>query len=302
MLRSKSGSAIIIVLIVSIIAMSLTLFAVGVSKRIVQSSDMLMDKLNAEFGVESAVEKLKFYVSTGKFSSLYVENDYKIGFPAKIYIDSRVQKIDNNTTLKVQDTGGLMGVWTINKKLIKSILLNDNVSETRISEISDSLEDWYDRDNLRHLNGAEKEYYKLEGDKFTPRNFNGVQSIYEWRIIRGFDKKIFDYIKKYLVLSTNWHPNINTMPAIILSSALNIPLSEAQTLVEIRKSKNNLTQTDIKRVLGSSFDTFEYGTFPTFVLDINAQYKFNMSMKRITCTISFKADNSTPYRILKWQN
>jgi len=302
MLRSKSGSAIIITLIVSIIAMSLTLFAIGVSKRIVQSSNMLMDKLNADIGVESTIEKLKFYVSTGQFFPSYVENSDKIGFPAKIYIDSRVQKIDNNTTLKIQDTGGLISVWAMNKNLIKSVLLRDNVSMTRISEILDGLEDWYDRDNLRQPNGAEKEYYKLEGDKYTPRNFNGVQSIYEWLIIRGFNKKTFDYLKQYLVLSTNWHPNINTMPAIILSSVFNIPVSAANTLVKLKESEGMLTQTDIKRVLGSGLSTFEYGTFPTFVLDIKAQYMFNMSMKRITCTISFKADNSTPYRVLKWQN
>ncbi len=58
-------------------------------------------------------------------------------------------KMEGNKILKSQDTGGLISGWTVNKKLIKSILLNGNVSVTRISEISDSLVDWYDRNNLR---------------------------------------------------------------------------------------------------------------------------------------------------------
>ena len=302
MLRSKNGSAIIIVLIVSIIAMGLTLFAIGVSKRIVQSSDMLMDKLNAEFGVESAVEKLKFYVSTGKFSPLYVENKIA-GLPDRIYVDGRKLKIDSYTTITVQDSGGLINVWSFNTKLLNSLLRNDNISRAHIAIIDNSIEDWYDKDDLQRVNGAEDWYYKGAGCKYTPRNFSMVQSIYEWHDIRGLmDNKTFNFIKKYLILSPKWHININAMSKTMLSAAFNIPLPAAKAIVAYRNQKNGLTAYDLQRLLGVSIDSEQYRAFPTFVLDIEVQSKFNEAMENVSSQIQFIQNRKSPYRILKWQN
>ncbi len=302
MLRSKKGSAIIIVLIISIIAMSLTLFAIDISKKIVQSSEMLMDKLHAKIGVESEIEKLKFYASTGNFHSSYMTNTFTTILPEKLYLDGRAQKIDNNTILRIKDSGGFINIWSPSKRFIEALLKNDNISASKIAIILNSLDDWYDDNNLRELNGAEKNYYRLKGYSYSPRNSNGAQSIYEWRIIRGFDNKTFDYLKSYLILSPHWNPNINTMPAPLLSAIFNIPVSVAKTLENIRLKKGSITRNDLRSVLGTDIDTAEYGAFPTFVLDINAEYRFNKSMEKVSCVISFRTDNSTPYRVLKWLN
>ena len=283
--------------------MSLTLFAVGISKKMVKSSEMLMDKLYAEFGAESEIEKLKFYISTGRFYSSYVKNDFSnYGFPKILYIDGRRQKIDN-ATLHIQDTGGLINVWVLNKKVIKNILTLDNVTPSKAAIVCDSLEDWYDNDNLRHLNGAESEYYKLNGYKYAPRNFNGVQSIYEWHMVRGLvDNKTFDTLKKYLVISPNWHVNVGTMSTTMLSAVFGMPFDFTNTMVQIKKEQGSLTLSDISKVLGNNVNTSDLSDYPTFVLDISTEFKFNTSMEKVVCTISFRSDNLTPYRILKWLN
>ncbi len=302
--NNKQGSAIIIVLIISIIAFSLTVFTIGISKKVVSSSEMLMDKLQAKFGVNSDIEKLKFYVSTGKFYSYYIENNHNtFGFPKKLYIDGRKQKIDNTTTLILQDTGGLLDVWVLDKKTISSLLSLDNISPSNRAIAIDSLEDWYDKDNLRRLNGAESEYYQFKRYKYTPRNFNGVQSVYEWHIIRGLiDNKTFTDIAKYLTISPNWHVNIDTMNAPMLSATLGISLDTANSLLNIKRYKGKLSLSDIKEFVSGNINTSNYSDFPTFVLDINAKFKFNVSMEDVSCTISFIPDNSTPYRVLRWQN
>lgn len=301
MLRNRSGSAIIIVLIIAMISISLTIFTIDVSKKIINSSNMLMDKLHAKFGALSEMEKLKFYISTGRMYPMYVSNKIS-SLPDRIYVDGRKLKIDN-CTVTVQDSGGLINVFLFDKKLLNTLFRTDNLSYSQISVIDDSILDWYDKDSLKRTNGAEDEYYKSSGFNYTPRNFGLVQSIYEWHNIRGLvDNRTFNFVKHYLTCAPKWHKNINTMSNKMLSFTFNIPLSTADAIVGFRNKKNGLTLSDIKRLLGINIDAEEYGTFPTFVLDINVQFRFNDAMENVSSQIQFIQNEKSPYRILKWQN
>ncbi len=299
---NQSGSAIIIVLIISIVAFLITLFTVKLSKELVTSSYMLFDKLKAKFGAESTIEKLKFYIKTGKPGYNTITNNVP-GMPKKIYLDGRVVKIDN-ASVQITDSGGMLSVFVLDSRLIKGLLKANNVSNTRITTIVDSLKDWYDRDSNPNLNGAEAFYYRRKGCKYTPRNFPGVQSIYEWHIVRGLtDNKTFSAIKPYLILTPSWHLNINTMDAKMLSSALGVPMDIARNLVKYRLKKGHLTSFDIERAAGKSNVLNEIiSSFPTLTLDIKVDFRFNEAMEKVECQLYYQSDNVTPFRILKWQN
>ena len=249
------------------------------------------------------MEKIEFYASTGKFSPFYIDNNNIPGLPKKLYIDGRKLKI-GNCTISIQGTGGLINVWYLNTKTLQNLLLLDNLSESKVDTIISSLQDWYDKDNFPRPNGAESEYYKQYGFAYTPRNFEGVQSIYEWKDIRGLtNKKTFNRIKNFLTLSPAWHPNINTMSVKILSAFLNIPQETAQSLINYKNYNGYITSYDLKKLLGIDLGFLGmYDTYPTFVLDIKIEFKFNNAVDRLFAEISFIPTNKKPFTIIKWLN
>ncbi len=299
--NKQEGSAIIIALMMSVVTLLIVMFAVGITKKITLSSYMLMDKLHAKLKAESMMEKLKFYISTGKFGANFIESTFK-GFPDRLYIDGRLQKLNDNETLVLQGTGGMIDAWVLNSKVITGLLRSKGVSESRIAIIVDSLADWYDADNFRRVSGAESFFYKSIGCVYSPRNFNGIQSVWEWRDIRGLmDNKTFNIIKNYLTLSPNWHFNVNTMDSRLLSCSMGIPPEIAKSIVKSRLN-TPLTLSEISRITGKNYDVLMFSDFPTFTLDIKVQIKFNTAVERVYALVSFVSDNSSPYRVLKWQN
>ncbi|HDL01416.1 MAG TPA: hypothetical protein ENH23_04205 [candidate division Zixibacteria bacterium] len=303
--RSENGSAIIIVLVISIISISLALFTIGVSRKILLSSSMLMDKLHAKMGAESEIEKLKFYLSTGRFHPRSVASSMQIkDMPPVIYIDGTKQTLGKFTNVTLTDTGGLLDILIPNDSRIALLLKNEGMSASKAATVRDSLADWYDKDNFKHLNGAENYYYRsIMGYKYGPRNFAGVQSIDELHLIRGLtDEKVFKKIKSYLTFSPYWMPNINTMNSQLLSATLNISLNMSNILVALRKTKGYISDFDIERITGMRIDPEFYGSFPTRILDIRLNFRFNTAMENISCEISFRPNRTSPYQILKWQS
>ena len=302
MLRSKNGSAIIIVLIMFIIAMGLTMFSLNVSRKIINSSDMLIDKLHAKMGAKSDIEKLKFYISTGRFYSLYVENSRLLNLPKKLYIDERRQDVDNDSVF-LKGSGGLINVWNENANRIDNILKNKKSNNSQQNTIKDSILDWYDEDDFRRINGAESAYYKEKGYRYTPRNFSGVQSIYELHLIKGLtDNETFNDIENYLILCPRQSININTCDDVMLSSLFDIPIPYAESLERIKDVKNGLELDDISKIAGYMPDAMMYGVSPTFVLDIKVNFRFNKAVESIRCIIDFHSDDKVLYKVIKWQN
>jgi len=302
MLTSKHGSAIVIVLIILFISLGLTFFGIRISRRVNQSSYMLMNKLQAEIGADSAIEKLKFYILTGKPYSSYVEKQTLIKMPAKIYLDGRIQKLDNYTSVSLKDIGSKLNIWSFNFNILQRLLANDNLTESKVSEIINSLKDWYDSDDLNRLHGAEALYYSSKECKYSPRNFSGVQSIYEWRLIKGIeDNKTFNFLKKYLTISPGWHPDINSMDKYMLSAFLDIPLYSAENLVKIRNEKGFLDNKDLNAFLKPNSVMNSY-FYPTFIIDIKVEFRFNGAVEKRRCEIDFAGDKKAPYRVIEWIN
>ena len=78
-----------------------------------------------------------------------------------------------------------------NAAQIKSVvekIFQDDYDEVKISEIVDSIFDWIDPDDLKRINGAEKEEYKKFG--YEPPNGN-LKDIFELKKIKGIDEDTF---------------------------------------------------------------------------------------------------------------
>jgi len=116
MRTSNKGSVLIITLILMSVAITLALYIVKLSKDIVQSYQMVMDKLEAKIEAESTVEILKFLLSTNPVIknriNVNTKIDENLSVSKTFYTDGREERI-KNTTVRIYDTGRKINLLSI---------------------------------------------------------------------------------------------------------------------------------------------------------------------------------------------
>jgi len=302
---NKKGSAIIIVLMLVIISVAVSIFFISVSKKMIKSSNLLLDKLYAQVGVESELEIIKFYISTGERKFDFVKNvSIRNILPSRIYVDGREQIIDNNTKIRVVDTGTKFNLWMCDLNYLKSLLILKGIKRDNVEVIMESIKDWYDKDSIPNPAGAENFFYKRKNLKYVPRNSKAIQSVFELGLIKGLrnNNEAFHILKKYSVVSPDWHFNINTMDACMLSSVFGISCEISKVLVKRRKKENYLFPEDIEKYMPKNrkvFDPFIYLYFPTCVFNIDVVYKYGEAKSEKSCLIDFCGKKDVAFRVLE---
>ena len=183
---SRRGSVLIIVLILMMVSVSLALYTVSVSRDIVTTSGQLMDNLQARLESGSVLEKLKYIGGTGRFSSWNLANSSASKeFPLQLNLRSAPIQV-GNSELRLQDGAGKLGLWPPNTYMLKKLLLANGIKSMEAAVAADSLLDWIDEDDFKHLNGAETYYYRSEKSlAYGPRNDKFIQTLAELELIRG---------------------------------------------------------------------------------------------------------------------
>ena len=74
--------------------------------------------------------------------------------------------------------------------LLGSLFRSLGADDTTASSLADAIIDWRDPDDLRRMNGAEKEDYIAAGKDYVPRNAN-FETIDEMRLVLGMTAEMF---------------------------------------------------------------------------------------------------------------
>jgi general secretion pathway protein K len=74
--------------------------------------------------------------------------------------------------------------------LLSSMFRSLGLDDTTASSLADAVVDWRDPDDLRKINGAEREDYIAAGKDYVPRNAN-FESVEELRLVLGMNDTIF---------------------------------------------------------------------------------------------------------------
>ena len=90
----------------------------------------------------------------------------------------------------IMDEAGKIDINAAPETLLGGLFRSLGVDETLASSLADAIIDWRDPDNLRRLNGAEKEDYIAAGKDYGPRNAN-FETVEELRLVLGLNDDIF---------------------------------------------------------------------------------------------------------------
>ena len=76
-------------------------------------------------------------------------------------------------------------------------------------EITDSITDWIDADDIERIGGAESSYYESLEESYEAKN-NLLHSLQELRLIKGIDDDILTMIHGFLTIHSDGKINVNT--------------------------------------------------------------------------------------------
>ena len=310
-IRQSKGSVLLFSLWFTAGLLGIIFFLLTLSRETIKTTKDLLDKLEAQLQAESTIELLKFYGATGKFTPQRIENAHlqDLGIPSSFPLTGKAVQLEKAKFLKevkvcLQDTGGKINVWALSPFVLRRLLIIKGIDDSSVNALIDSLMDWYDKDDLHRLNGAETHYYEVEkGFRYGPRNYPAPQSIYELSLIKGFNNpEIWEKISPYLSLYPRGMMNINTMDEYLLMAALDVPEEIAKQLLRLREEKGFLTLNDVSAIAGKRMEKLAevIGIFPTMVVEVKVEAYCNGAREHIYCSIDFRPDERSPYRILEF--
>ncbi|MFK5894178.1 MAG: type II secretion system protein GspK [Pseudomonadota bacterium] len=138
---------------------------------------------------------------------------------------------NDDLVIRIYDLSGKINLSKITRANFKKLLQKKAGPENqKIDELLDAWQDWTDKDNLKRINGAEKNYYSQKELAYLPRNAP-LQSVNELALIKGFDELFghYDYSQVFTLYGNNrsqLNPNIANKETILLVPGIDEELAE----------------------------------------------------------------------------
>ncbi len=133
-------------------------------------------------------------------------------------------------------------------KFLKSYNLEELTAET----ITDCILDWLDKDDLHHVNGAEKDYYVTLPEPYEPKN-GPFESIEELTLVKGVTPEIFELLRDHITIYGSGKININFASQEALLSIPEITPEIAKAITAFKKKGKSIKQFHILKELFNHF-------------------------------------------------
>ena len=172
-----------------------------------------------------------------------VHNDWKIENGFYIVCSSTdalnknldsIQKIGKNEFLGLEDEERRVNINTASAGLLSALIeIVCRVDSMSASEISASIIDWRDEDDIVTPGGAENSYYLRMGYSCANRQF---YSVHELLLVKGIKPEIYQQLMPYITIFGSGKININTADEKVLFAAIyassGMARNECQTLAQ----------------------------------------------------------------------
>jgi general secretion pathway protein K len=205
---------------------------------------------------------------------------------------------EEDVTVSLQDTNGMVSLISEDPGPLRKLLEYNRLESATVNTIIDSLADWQDDDDFKHLNGAEKWQYKEANAPYEPRNFY-CQYLDEMLLVQGMSPEIYDRLKPALTYLGTGGVNYMNASANTLRALLHPQADIAERLIEFRQ-KGLLTQglfQDISGIGGSD----ELGLISASRIEITLEGKHGHAHSRIKMIYNKRETQKAPFQVELWQ-
>ena len=160
---------------------------------------------------------------------------------------------DIKSEVKITDESGKLPINHNNVQIWNLLFEEMGIDLSDAEILTDSLIDWMDQDDLKRLNGAEKDDYELDSKEYKPSN-EMLKDFDELKLIAGFDEQFFNeedgtpnqffHSFKQSVSLHNQHPvNVNAAQGLVLNVLARMGGFDGEYLQQHLRGPDNLTGT-----------------------------------------------------------
>ena len=110
-------------------------------------------------------------------------------------------------TVRIRDETGKVDLNSADETLLNALMTVTGLDEEESAQLVGAILDWRDKDDSRHMHGAEEAEYKRENKPYGPRN-DRFQSVDELQLVLGVNYKIFEKLEP-LITVYRQEPGIN---------------------------------------------------------------------------------------------
>ena len=232
-----------------------------------------------------------------------------------------VRVTDEGALISLNDAAHEQGA-TLLRFVVKNLLGyggtsgTDRRGEQAVAAVVDSIVDWYDRDDLEGLQGAESEYYLRLDPAYTAKNgdFDAIEELLQ---VRGVTPELYygvdgvpglkDIFSPY-IRTRGEHPKVSLRraPAPVLQAVLNIDAEEAAELIDLREEDDPLVfETQVLerlRALDPGLaEQLNRGGSPKVVrVEARADVSKPRNQARVAAVIELSSELTEGIRIVRW--
>ncbi len=221
--------------------------------------------------------------------------------------------------VSIIDEAGKINVNAAPDFVIFNLLIMVGMNEGAAAEVTDSILDWVDVDDMPRPMGAESDFYLMHNPPYRAKN-GPISVPEELLLIKGITPEIFygkkglspdgdpvEYfgLKKYITTySTGAAININSAPVPVLASLPGLDYSAALAIDQMRNEApfTNMVQLE-QGIAGLSGESFSYlGIIQSNVYTLNCTGRLDNSdvVSRIRAVVQVDPGSPRGYRILYW--
>jgi len=148
--------------------------------------------------------------------------------------------VPEDITVRIFDLSSKLNISRLSQQQMQQLfghILGEN--DKQIPELVDAWLDWIDQDELKHLNGAEKAYYKKHNLGYEPRN-GPLVTVEELRLIKGLDEvfKDIDLESVFTLYGGRAAVNPNTATREVLMMIPGIDEKSVSNILQARKTQD----------------------------------------------------------------
>lgn len=225
-----------------------------------------------------------------------------------IALDDRPYLGIGDSLVRLQDDRGLLNLNIVSDDRLDRLLNILGAPASRRAALIDTLRDYVDNDDLKHLNGAEAAEYAAAGLP-PPRNASLVtpmeaKNIYGWADVPQLWKD--DTFRNLTGTSGTFSLNPNTAPWQVLATIPNMTPEGAQAIIQARKKAPIVSAAQVEALTGVQIFTDPFASdvlpYPANSVRITQQpksagwgWQYNVTLTPVSETAPWRIDYS--YRV-----
>lgn len=297
------GSATFLIVLIVMVILTVTIGFNWLVREYIKTAQAFTSKAEAILKARSAYDTIVFLMLNGQFTAKEILFPQIEGLPEikNIPLNGSEVTLVDDISIKVQDSNGLISLVSINTVVLSRLLKYFGIDQDRINVAIDSLLDWIDQDDLKRLNGAEKEYYSSEGYDYEPRNYP-IQFKEELKMIRGFDEALYKKLEPYITIlpASGFNPNTASDPVLI--AHLDISEDTLNILKEYMATKAITSDSELLPITGRRIVRDEgIYFFPSRYIELTVIAGKPKSYYKITAGIDLRETLYAPFTINYWK-